>query len=170
MILGANYGFQAVPVDFVKSRIEGHSLDVSGSFSFSDILFMPLWLGLAQASRGFTVGWTSSPLPTNTSWAARTGLPQCFLQGPTSSSCAPGSRCKLVQTRVPRIRRSGHGISAELLQPRPLARPSYEGARQTTLGQPQGQSGVPEDARATRRDPSALPGLVTEPHGFHLTS
>jgi len=57
-ILGANYGFQAVPVDFMKSRIEGPSLDVPGSFAFSDLTFTPLWLGWHKPRADFTAGWS----------------------------------------------------------------------------------------------------------------
>ena len=56
--LGANWGFQAVPVDFMKSRIEGPSLDVPGSFAFSDITFQPLWLGWHKPRADFTLGWS----------------------------------------------------------------------------------------------------------------
>src|SRR5262249_38148279 len=44
-VLGANYGFQVVPVDAMKSRIEAASLDVPGAFAFSDLTVAPLWLG-----------------------------------------------------------------------------------------------------------------------------
>ena len=44
-VLGANYGFQVLPVDAIKSRIEANSLDVSNSLAISDIYVMPVWLG-----------------------------------------------------------------------------------------------------------------------------
>jgi hypothetical protein len=57
-ILGANWGFQIVPVDFMKSRIEARSLDVPGSFAFSDLTAQPLWLGWHTPRADFTVGWS----------------------------------------------------------------------------------------------------------------
>jgi len=56
-ILGANYGFEIIPVTFMKSRIESASLDVSGSFAFSDIEFVPLWLGWHKPRADFSVAW-----------------------------------------------------------------------------------------------------------------
>lgn len=57
-VLGANVGFQAVPVDWMKSRIEGPSLDVPGSFGFSDINFAPVWLGWHTPRADVTAGWS----------------------------------------------------------------------------------------------------------------
>jgi len=57
-ILGANWGGSLVPVDFMKSRIERASLDVPGSFAFSDITLQPLWLGWHKPRADFTVGWS----------------------------------------------------------------------------------------------------------------
>jgi len=42
----------------MKSRIEGPSLDVPGSFAFSDLTFMPLWLGWHKPRADFTAGWS----------------------------------------------------------------------------------------------------------------
>ena len=56
-ILGANWGGQALPLAFMKSRIEGNSLDVPGSFEFSDLFFQPLQLGWHRARADYTVGW-----------------------------------------------------------------------------------------------------------------
>ena len=56
-ILGANYGAQVIPVDFMKSRIEGNSLDVAGSFGFSDIYVQPLWLGWETPRADYSAGY-----------------------------------------------------------------------------------------------------------------
>lgn len=42
----------------MKSRIEGVSLDVPGSFAFSDITFAPVWLGWHTPRADFTAGWS----------------------------------------------------------------------------------------------------------------
>lgn len=57
-VLGANWGFQAVPIDFMKSRLESNSLDVPGDFGFSDITFQPLWLGWHKPRADFVAGWS----------------------------------------------------------------------------------------------------------------
>lgn len=57
-ILDANWGFQAVPADWMKSRIEGRSLDVPGSIGFSDLTFAPVWLGWHTARADVTAGWS----------------------------------------------------------------------------------------------------------------
>ncbi|HEV7387028.1 MAG TPA: transporter [Gemmatimonadaceae bacterium] len=44
-LLGANFGGAVVPLAFIKSRIEGPSLDVPGSFAFTDIEIEPVQLG-----------------------------------------------------------------------------------------------------------------------------
>ena len=44
-LFGANLGGQILPVAFMKARIEGPSLDVPGSFNFTDIYVQPLQLG-----------------------------------------------------------------------------------------------------------------------------
>jgi hypothetical protein len=57
-LLGANYGFQVVPVDGIRSRIESNSLDVPGSWGFSDITVMPLWLGWHKPRADVVAGWS----------------------------------------------------------------------------------------------------------------
>ena len=56
-ILGATYGAQIIPIAFMKSRIEGNSLDVPGSFGFTDIYVQPLWLGWSTARADYSAGW-----------------------------------------------------------------------------------------------------------------
>jgi hypothetical protein len=56
-VLGANYGAQIIPVTWMKSRIEGNSLDVPGSFGFSDIYFQPAWLGWHTPRADYSAGW-----------------------------------------------------------------------------------------------------------------
>jgi hypothetical protein len=56
-LLGGNWGGQALPIAFMKSRIEGNSLDVPGSLKFTDIYFQPLQLGWHQPRADYTVGW-----------------------------------------------------------------------------------------------------------------
>ena len=56
-ILGANYGVQIIPVDFMKSRIEAASLDVNSGFNFTDIYVSPLWLGWSTARADFSVAY-----------------------------------------------------------------------------------------------------------------
>lgn len=57
-VFGANWGFQAVPADFMKQRLESNSLDVPGSFGFSDITFQPVWLGWHKPRADFVAGWS----------------------------------------------------------------------------------------------------------------
>src|SRR4051794_17386781 len=57
-LFGGNYGFQVVPVDWMKSRIEARSLDVPGSFGFSDLTVVPLWLGWHKPRADFVTGWS----------------------------------------------------------------------------------------------------------------
>jgi len=57
-LLGANYGFQAVPVAAIRSRIEARSFDVPGSFAFTDITVAPLWLGWHKPRADFVAGWS----------------------------------------------------------------------------------------------------------------
>jgi hypothetical protein len=56
-ILGANVGVQVTPVAYMKSRIESASLDVPGSFAFTDIYVQPLWLGWHTPRADYTLGW-----------------------------------------------------------------------------------------------------------------
>jgi len=56
-ILGANWGGEVVPADFMKSRIESASLDVPGSFHFSDIIVTPLQLGWHKPRADYVASW-----------------------------------------------------------------------------------------------------------------
>ena len=56
-VLGANLGGSIVPVAFIKSRIEGNSLDVPGSFAFTDIEVQPLQLGWETKDANFVASW-----------------------------------------------------------------------------------------------------------------
>ncbi len=57
-ILGANLGGSVVPIDFIKSRIEGASVDVPGEFQFTDISVQPLQLGWHTKRADFVVGYS----------------------------------------------------------------------------------------------------------------
>lgn len=56
-VLGANLGGQALPIAFMKARIEGNNLDVPGSFKFTDIYVQPLQLGWHKPRADFVAGW-----------------------------------------------------------------------------------------------------------------
>jgi hypothetical protein len=56
-LLGGNLGGQIIPADWMKARIEGPSLDVPGSFNFSDIYVQPLQLGWERPRADFVAGW-----------------------------------------------------------------------------------------------------------------
>jgi hypothetical protein len=56
-LLGGNIGGQALPVAFMKARIEGTNLDVPGSFKFTDIYVQPLQLGWHKPRADFVAGW-----------------------------------------------------------------------------------------------------------------
>jgi hypothetical protein len=56
-LLGGNLGGQILPVAFIKARIEGPSLDVPGSFNFSDIYVQPFQLGWERPRADFVTGW-----------------------------------------------------------------------------------------------------------------
>lgn len=56
-LLGANLGGQALPIAFMKARIEGNSLDVPGSFAFTDIYVQPLQLGWHKPRADFVLGY-----------------------------------------------------------------------------------------------------------------
>jgi hypothetical protein len=56
-IFGGTWGGQAVPIAYMKSRIESNSLDVPGSFAFSDLYLQPLQLGWQKARADYAVGW-----------------------------------------------------------------------------------------------------------------
>jgi hypothetical protein len=57
-LLGGNLGGNVVPVAFMKSRIESNSLEVPGSFAFTDISVTPLQLGWTKPRADFTVAYT----------------------------------------------------------------------------------------------------------------
>src|SRR6185295_10372914 len=57
-LLGANWGGQVVPIDFMKSRIETNSLEVPGSFAFSDLTLEPLWLGWHRPRVDYTIAYS----------------------------------------------------------------------------------------------------------------
>lgn len=57
-LLGANLGGAVTPVAFIKSRIEGNSLDVPGSFAFTDIFVEPIQLGWEKPRADFTFGYS----------------------------------------------------------------------------------------------------------------
>ena len=56
-ILGGNFGASVAPLNFIKSRIEGNSLDVPGSFAFTDMYVQPLQLGWEKARADFVAGY-----------------------------------------------------------------------------------------------------------------
>jgi hypothetical protein len=57
-LLGGNLGGNVVPVAFMKSRIEANSLEVPGSFAFTDISVTPLQLGWTKPRAYFTLAYT----------------------------------------------------------------------------------------------------------------
>jgi hypothetical protein len=57
-LLGGNLGGNVVPVAFMKSRIEANSLEVPGSFAFTDISVTPLQLGWTKPRADFTLAYT----------------------------------------------------------------------------------------------------------------
>jgi hypothetical protein len=57
-VLGANWGGDVVPADFIRARIETNSLNVPGSFAFSDLTLEPIWLGWHKPRADFTAGWS----------------------------------------------------------------------------------------------------------------
>ena len=56
-LFGGHLGGQVLPVAFMKARIEGPSLDVPGSFNFSDIYVQPFQLGWERPRADFVAGW-----------------------------------------------------------------------------------------------------------------
>jgi hypothetical protein len=58
LIAGANLGGSVVPIAFLKSRIEGSSLDVPGSFAFTDITVQPVQLGWHPKRADVVVGYS----------------------------------------------------------------------------------------------------------------
>jgi hypothetical protein len=57
-LLGANVGGSILPVAFLKSRIEGASLDVPGDFAFTDITVQPLQLGWHSETADFVASYS----------------------------------------------------------------------------------------------------------------
>src|SRR6478736_7792880 len=57
-ILGGNFGASVAPLNFIKSRIEGNSLDVPGSFAFTDMYVQPIQLGWEKARADFVAGYS----------------------------------------------------------------------------------------------------------------
>jgi hypothetical protein len=57
-ILGGNLGGSAQPIAFMKSRIEGNSLDVPGSFAFTDVVVQPIQLGWHGPRADFVTGYS----------------------------------------------------------------------------------------------------------------
>lgn len=55
---GGNLGGQVMPISYVKARVESGSLDVPGSFAFTDMFFQPLWLGWSRKRADYTAGWS----------------------------------------------------------------------------------------------------------------
>ena len=56
-VFGGHLGGQILPVAVTKARIEGLSLDVPGSFNFSDIYVQPFQLGWERSRADFVAGW-----------------------------------------------------------------------------------------------------------------
>ena len=57
-VLGGNLGGAVTPVAFIKSRLEGNSLEVPGSFAFTDIFVEPIQLGWTKPRADFTLGYS----------------------------------------------------------------------------------------------------------------
>jgi len=64
-LLGGKLGGNVVPVAFIKSRIEANSLDVPGSFQFTDLLVTPIQLGWTKPRADFVFDYTLF-MPTGT--------------------------------------------------------------------------------------------------------
>ena len=56
-LLGGNVGASVAPLNFIKSRIEGNSLDVPGSFAFTDMYVQPIQLGWEKPRADFVAGY-----------------------------------------------------------------------------------------------------------------
>lgn len=56
-VLGANYGFSAIPATWFRARIEANALDAPGSFQFSDTLFVPVSLGWEKTRANILAQW-----------------------------------------------------------------------------------------------------------------
>jgi len=57
-ILGGRLGGSIAPLNFIKSRIEGRSLDVPGSLAFTDMFVQPLQLGWETSRADFVAGYS----------------------------------------------------------------------------------------------------------------
>jgi len=57
-ILGGNFGASVAPLNFIKSRIEGNSLDVPGSLAFTDMFVQPIQLGWEKTRADFVAGYS----------------------------------------------------------------------------------------------------------------
>jgi hypothetical protein len=57
-LFGGNWGLQALPLAFMKSRTEANSLDVLGSFHYSDLFVQSPQLGWHKPRVDSTVGWS----------------------------------------------------------------------------------------------------------------
>ena len=55
--LGATLGGSAIPFAFMKSRVEGRSLDLDGSFAFTDAYVQPLQLGWRTSAADLVLGY-----------------------------------------------------------------------------------------------------------------
>ena len=56
-LFGGNLGGQVLPLAFMKARIEGPSLDVPGSFKFTDVFISPLQLGWETPRADYVASW-----------------------------------------------------------------------------------------------------------------
>jgi hypothetical protein len=56
-VFGGNFGGQIAPAAWIKARIEGPSLDVPGSFNFTDIFVSPIQLGWEKPRADFVAAW-----------------------------------------------------------------------------------------------------------------
>ena len=56
-LFGGNLGGSVIPIAYMKARIEGPSLDVPGSFKFSDIYLQPFQLGWDKPRADVVAGW-----------------------------------------------------------------------------------------------------------------
>jgi hypothetical protein len=57
-ILGGNLGGSALPIAFMKQRLEGASLDVPGSLGFTDITVQPFQLGWHKPRADYVAGYS----------------------------------------------------------------------------------------------------------------
>jgi hypothetical protein len=62
-VLGANLGGMAMPLPFIKNSIEGRSLAVAGTFTYSDIFVEPIQLGWHPKGADFLAAY-SAAVPT----------------------------------------------------------------------------------------------------------